>query len=123
VADRDRPLFIYDGNCGFCRKWAGWLEQRTGATVRFSPYQAQDDLARFHLTDDNVRSASYLIEHGRAYRGGRGITRALAHGQGVWKLVGWLLDLPGARLVTAISYRYVARNRHRLPAPDREVSV
>jgi DCC1-like thiol-disulfide oxidoreductase len=61
VPDRDRPLFIYDGDCGFCRKWAGWLEQRTGSTVRFSPFQAQQDLAHFHLTDDDVRSASYLI--------------------------------------------------------------
>jgi predicted DCC family thiol-disulfide oxidoreductase YuxK len=113
-------LFIYDGNCGFCRKWAGWLEQRVGSAVRFSPFQALEELARFNLAIDDVQRASYLIEDGRAFRGGRGIARALAHGRGAWKLLGLVLDLPGVRQASALAYRYVARNRHRLPAPDRE---
>lgn len=122
-ADDERPLFIFDGDCAFCRRWAGWLEQRVGSTVGFSPFQARDDLDRFNLTVDDLRSASYLIEHGRPFRGGRGIARALALGRGPWRFLGLLLDLPGVRLVSAISYRYVARNRHRLPAPNREITV
>jgi predicted DCC family thiol-disulfide oxidoreductase YuxK len=118
-----RPLFIYDGDCGFCRKWAGWLDQRVGSAVRFSPFQALEDLARFNLTVDDVQSASYLFEEGRAYRGGRGIAQALARGNGIWKLLGLVLDLPGARQASARAYRYVARNRHRLPAPDRELTL
>jgi predicted DCC family thiol-disulfide oxidoreductase YuxK len=120
--DNDRPLFIYDGDCGFCRKWAGWLEQRVGSGVHLSPFQARDDLGRLDLTIADVQSASYLIERGRAYRGGRGIARTLARGRGAWRLIGLLLDLPGVRLVSAITYRYIARNRHRLPAPDREIT-
>jgi predicted DCC family thiol-disulfide oxidoreductase YuxK len=119
----DRPLFVYDGDCRFCRKWAGWLQHRVGSAVRFSPFQALDDLARFDLTIDDVRRASYLIEDGRSYVGGRGIARAMAHGRRVWRLVGRLLDLPGLRRVTALVYRWIARNRHRLPAPDHEVTV
>jgi predicted DCC family thiol-disulfide oxidoreductase YuxK len=118
-----RPLFIYDGACGFCRKWAGWLERRGGAGICFSPFQARDDLAHFDLTVDDVQSASYLIENGFAYRGGRGFARVLAHGRGVWRLVGLVLDLPGVRQASAIAYRWIARNRHRLPAPDREITA
>jgi predicted DCC family thiol-disulfide oxidoreductase YuxK len=94
-----------------------------GSAVRFSPFQALEDLTRFHLTVDDAQSASYLIEDERAYRGGRGIARALVRGRGIWKLIGLLLDLPGVRQVSAIAYRYAARNRHRLPAPDREVTA
>jgi predicted DCC family thiol-disulfide oxidoreductase YuxK len=118
----DRPLFIYDGGCGFCRAWAGWLEQRVRADVRFSPFQALDDLGRFNLTLADVQAASYLIEDGRPYGGGRGFARAMTHGRTVWKLIGRLLDLPGVRRGTAVGYRLVARNRHRLPGPDREVT-
>jgi predicted DCC family thiol-disulfide oxidoreductase YuxK len=116
-------LFIFDGDCGFCRKWAAWLEQRVGTAVEFVPFQALDDLARFGLTVEDVQTASYLFDDGRAYRGGRGIARALVHGRSVWRLVGMVLDLPGVRLVSAVAYRFIARNRHRLPAPHRDVTV
>jgi predicted DCC family thiol-disulfide oxidoreductase YuxK len=110
-------LFVFDGDCGFCRKWAAWLEHRVGTAIRFLPFQALDDLARFGLTIEDVQSASYLIENGDAYRGGRGFARALIHSQGKWRPVGLFLDLPGVRLASAIAYRLIARNRHRLPAP------
>jgi predicted DCC family thiol-disulfide oxidoreductase YuxK len=116
-------FFIFDGDCGFCRKWAAWLERRVGTTVRFLPFQTLDDLARFGLTVEDVQSASYLIESSDAYRGGRGIARALSQSRGAWRLVGRFLDLPVVRLATAIAYRLIARNRHRLPAPHDDVSV
>ena len=118
-----KPLFIFDGECEFCRKWAGWLERRVGTALRFVPYQAMDDLARFHLTVRDVQTASYLVEGGAAYRGGRGFARAMIHGRSPWRLVGLLLEVPGVRLVSAIAYRLIARNRHRLPAPHRDVTT
>lgn len=120
---RDRALFIYDGDCGFCRKWAGWLQGRVGAAIRFVPFQRLGDLARFDLTVEDVQTASYLIEEGRPYGGGPGIARALQHARGAWRLIGLLLDLPGLRGLSAIAYRFIARNRHRLPAPNHEITV
>ena len=119
----DDALFIYDGDCGFCRKWAGWLEQRVCADVRFSSFQQLGDLTPLGLTVDDAQTASYLIEGGLSYRGGRGIARAMARGRGVWKYIGFVLDLWGLRTASALGYRLVARNRHRLPAPDREVTT
>ena len=87
-------FFIFDGDCGFCQKWAAWLERRVGTTVRFLPFQTLDDLARFGLTVEDVQSASYLIESSDAYRGGRGIARALSQSRGAWRLVGRFLDCP-----------------------------
>jgi predicted DCC family thiol-disulfide oxidoreductase YuxK len=115
-------FFIFDGDCGFCQRWAAWLERRVGTTVRFLPFQTLDDLARFGLTVEDVQSASYLIESSDAYRGGRGIARALTHSRGAWRLVGRLLDLPVVRPASAIAYCLIARNRHRLPAPHDDVS-
>lgn len=123
ILDGNDRLFVFDGECGFCRKWAGWLEHRVGANARFLPFQGLDDIGAFGLTVEDVRSASYLIESGAAYRGGRGFARAMARGRGTWRLMGRLLDMPGVRLVTAIAYQLVARHRHRLPAPHRDITI
>ncbi len=44
-------------------------------------------------------------------------------GHRAWRLIGLILDLPGVRLGTASVYRVIARNRHRLPTPRRDVTV
>jgi len=119
----DRVLFLFDGECGFCRKWAGWLQRRAGTAVRFVPFQQRNDLREHGLTVTDLQAASYLIEEGRPYGAGRGFARTMTYGRGVWKVIGWGLDLPIVRLVTDAVYRWVARNRHRLPAPDRDVSA
>jgi predicted DCC family thiol-disulfide oxidoreductase YuxK len=98
------------------------LKGRVGAAISFVPFQAFDELAYFDLTIENVQTASYLIENECPYRGSRGIARALRHGRGPWKVLGLLLDLPGMRWVSAIAYTPIARNRHRLPAPDHEIT-
>ncbi len=108
---------MFDGDCGFCRKWAAWLEGRLDGSVTFGPYQALD-LADFGLQVEQVQTASYFIdESGRAYRGNRSFARALRRSHGVWKLLGIVGDLPVVRSALRLVYRAVARNRHRLPAP------
>jgi len=112
------PFLLYDGDCGFCRKWARWLQRRAGG-IELVPFQSVDDLSLFGLVDEDVRTASYWIdEDGRPHRGHRSFARALRRATGPWPLVGVALELPVIRTLAAIAYRNVARNRHRLPAPD-----
>lgn len=49
--------FVFDGACGFCRRWVDWLERRTDGAVTFVPYQGIDDLAVLGLTLGDVRTA------------------------------------------------------------------
>ena len=111
------PLFVFDGDCGFCRRWAAWVERRIGRAATFVPYQSID-LEAVGLRAEQVQTASYWIaEDGRRYRGNRSFARALQRGRGGWRWLGLLGDLPGPRWVAALAYRGVVRNRHRLPAP------
>ena len=41
------PFFIFDGDCGFCRKWAAWLRKRLPAGTRMVAFQQIDNLATF----------------------------------------------------------------------------
>jgi len=34
-----RPLLIFDGDCGFCRAWVEYWKSLTGERVRYAPFQ------------------------------------------------------------------------------------
>ncbi len=116
--DPSPPLFLYDGECGFCQRWVDWLDGKTRDRIEFVPSQSIVDLARFGLTDEDVRTASYWIDpDGRPHGGNHSIAHALQQGDGIWRAIGVVLELPGVRALAAAAYRAIARNRHRLPAP------
>jgi len=35
----DQPVLMYDGDCGFCRRWVGFARRWTHARVEYAPYQ------------------------------------------------------------------------------------
>ena len=37
---RDRPIMIWDGDCGFCAKWIKRWEKLTGDKIQYLPYQS-----------------------------------------------------------------------------------
>ena len=37
---KDKPLMIYDGNCGFCKYWIIKWKKISGSLINYSPYQA-----------------------------------------------------------------------------------
>ena len=119
MSSPDPPFFVYDGDCGFCRKWASWLGRRLPTDTTFVPYQQIDDLAAYGLTDGEVRTASYWVDAARtAHRGSASFAHALRGARAPWALVGAVLRAPLVRLLAARAYTVIARNRHRLPAPS-----
>jgi predicted DCC family thiol-disulfide oxidoreductase YuxK len=112
------PFFIFDGDCGFCRKWATWLRRRLPADTAFVPYQQIEDLGAYGLTSTDVQTASYWIESGAApRRGARSFAHALRKATFPWNAVGAILRVPVVRAAADRAYAVIARNRHRLPAP------
>ena len=117
----DPPYFVWDGDCGFCGKWAGWIEQSVRPGIPFVASQDLDDLADAGLTVEDVARASWWVPvNGRPRPGAGGFATALLAGEPRWaRIVGTVLSLPVVRSIAALAYRGVAANRHRLPAPNR----
>lgn len=112
------PTFIYDGECGFCRRWVGWLERHLPSDVDYVPYQQLAGLETYGLTAEDVSSASYWIDAaGTPHRGAASFSHALERAAPPWRALGSFLRAPVARDVARIVYGFIARNRHRLPAP------
>ena len=39
TAPREKPLLVYDGNCGFCRLWIDRWRVITGDRLLYAPFQ------------------------------------------------------------------------------------
>ena len=112
----DRPLIVWDGDCGFCRGSVQLLRRLAGDVFDAVPYQQVP--SRFPpLTGRDFAQSVYLLEpDGRAYQGAAAIFRALAEsdrrllhlGRWLYERVGWF-----ARLSEWV-YAWVSRHRGRL---------
>ncbi|MGI8939725.1 MAG: thiol-disulfide oxidoreductase DCC family protein [Iamia sp.] len=116
----DPPYFVWDGQCGFCGRWAGWLERAARPGVPLVAFQDLDDLAAAGLTADDVTRASWWVPaDGAPLPGADGIAAALRAGRPRWsRVAGRALGATVVRPLARLAYRQVAANRHRLPAPD-----
>ena len=109
-SESDLPLLVYDGECGFCRRWIERWRNVTGGRVADAPYQEVS--ARFpEIPGDRFRAAVHLREpDGRWSRGAEAVFRSLSYGgHGLWL---WLYRrLPGCAALSEAAYRWVARHR------------
>jgi len=110
---------VYDGDCGFCARCAMFVERhvRRGARrdVTVVPWQAAD-LDRLGLTvTECAEAVRWVGRDGSRAHGPLAIAHLLRTAGPGWRVAGWLL---ARRPVLAIAwpvYRWVARNRHRMP--------
>jgi predicted DCC family thiol-disulfide oxidoreductase YuxK len=108
----NRPLLLYDGDCGFCRFWVARWQAVTRGAVDFAPAQAE--AARFpQITQEAwTRSVQLITPEGAVYAGAEAVFRTLAYAPGR----GWALalyrHLPGAQPATEAAYRLVAAHRN-----------
>ncbi len=111
-----RPLVIFDGDCGFCRRWIDRWREETGDAVDYAPYQ--EVAARFpEVPVEAFRHAVHFVDaRGKIHRGAEAVFLALAVSP--LKSVPLFLyrHLPGARAISEAAYRRVADHR---PTTDR----
>ena len=115
-----RPTFVFDGDCAFCSSCARFIERRIRTTTHVVAWQFAD-LDALGLTEAQCEAAVQFAGPGRAPSAGpvaiadllRGATGA--SGRLLWRPAGAVL---GFRPITTLAwpvYRWVARNRHRMP--------
>ena len=107
--------FVYDGDCAFCTRCARFIERWVPTPATVVPWQLTD-LTRLGLTEAECDGAVQWARPDRpAQAGPDGIAALLRTSRRGWRLVGRLLQLRPVRGLAWPAYRWVARNRHRLP--------
>lgn len=81
------PIMLFDGDCGFCRRWIRRWQALTGPLVRYAPYQ--EALAAYpQVTRRQCEEAVRLIlPDGSVLSGAHAVFKALAlAGRYAWLL-------------------------------------
>ncbi len=113
VSTPGKPVMIYDGECGFCRRWVRRWEQRAADQVIFLPFQSVAVSEQFpKITRAQLAAAVHLVEpDGQVSRGAKAVLR-------FWSCSGrrrWpsrLYDkIPLAAWMAESAYRLVANHR------------
>jgi predicted DCC family thiol-disulfide oxidoreductase YuxK len=111
----DVPALIFDGDCAFCTSSVQWAQRVIGRMPRAEPYQFAD-LGALGLTVEECNSAVQYVARDRHVYAAHDAVSALLLGAGSgWWVLGALLRLPGVHWLSGVGYRWVARNRYRLP--------
>jgi predicted DCC family thiol-disulfide oxidoreductase YuxK len=121
VAPRtEAPVFLYDGDCAFCTSCARFIERRIPTTARVTPWQFED-LDALGVTREDAEAAVQWIDAGAPAAPGAlaagpdAVARLLVDAGSFWRPLGWVLARPPVRWAAWPVYRWVARNRHRMP--------
>ena len=109
------PVLVFDGDCAFCSSSVRFAQRWIGRMPAVVPYQ-RTDLAVLGLTEEACQTAvQYVARDHRVHRAEDAVSATLlAAGKGWWVL-GALMRVPGLHWLSGVAYRWVARNRHRLP--------
>lgn len=109
------PVLIYDGDCAFCTSSVRWAQRVIGRMPRAEPYQIAD-LGALGLTVEECAAAvHYVARDHQVYTAHDAVSALLLGAGGGWWMLGALMRLPGVHWLGGLVYRWVARNRHRLP--------
>lgn len=109
--ETDRPIIVWDGVCGFCRRSVLYLEDRVGDRIHYVPYQ----YAHRYFDDidaGDFEESVHLVEpDGLDYSGAEAVFRALEYAPdgGTWRKL--YDNVPGVAPVSERGYRFVADHR------------
>lgn len=115
---RDRPVMIYDGDCGFCQRWILKWQKVTGDKIQYVPYQffVADKDGRIKefpkISIVNCKRAIQLVlPGGHHYKAAEAVFTAFYFSgrQKVWLRL--YKYFPGFKFLSEGLYKFISSNR------------
>ncbi|MFM7251686.1 MAG: thiol-disulfide oxidoreductase DCC family protein [Ilumatobacteraceae bacterium] len=124
---RRLPMLVMDGDCAFCQASVERGRRLIGRFPTVASWQSLDASGGLQALGLDVAACSEAVQYialDRRIHAGHDAVSALllAAGRGWWPL-GALMRVPGLRRLCGVAYRWVARNRHRLPGGSDRCSL
>jgi lipase maturation factor 1 len=117
----DKPVLIYDDDCGFCRLWVSRWSPFTQDAVIYHP--SKDVAEKYpQISPQQFESSVYFVaSDGSFCSGAQAIFKTLAYApNGKWFLKAYK-NIPGFAQVSEWGYRQIAENRKTFSAVTRWV--
>jgi len=106
-----KPLFVYDGECQFCRMCVDYLEIVTGDRVCYEPFQKVADKFPNIPRREFTRKVMLITLRGGVYSSAHAIFKVLAYNPRRRFFLWLYKNIPGFSFFSEIGYRLVASNR------------
>lgn len=107
-----KPILIYDGNCGFCRKWVERWRALSADTVDYAPYQEVADRFPQISKEEFAEAVKFVDQDERIYSAAEAVFQLMRHNEAGG---GWVLRLykyfPGFSSASEFAYRIIAGHR------------
>jgi len=114
-----KPVLIYDGDCKFCQLSLEFGIRHMKVFPSYVAFQKIEP-SSFGLTEKQVRSEIWLVDkrpNKNLRLGGHLAAAAILEMQTnlFYRVAGFLMKTPPTSWLAKVGYRWIARNRHRLP--------
>jgi len=112
---RHKPLLVFDGECGFCRRLASKWHEKTGEQIDFAPYNEIADDIRHISIEEFKKEIKLIYPEGRVYGGAAAAFRVIKHSKSPLRALSWFYSFTRAfDPIWEWIYKIVVRNRHRI---------
>ena len=108
------PVFLFDGDCAFCTSSARFIDRHVHTHASVIAWQFAD-LGKLGVTQEAAESAVQWIDRDGVYAGPEAIAVLLKDAGSYWRPIGAVLGLRPVLWAAWPVYKWIARNRHRLP--------
>ena len=107
---REKPLMVFDGDCGFCRAWIEYWKELTGDRVAYAPFQ--EAAAQFPDVprEQFAAAVQIFLPGGQRRSGAHAALTAMAIGEKT-RLLSAYEHVPGFAAVAEAAYRTIAAHR------------
>ena len=107
-------MLVYDGDCGFCRRWIARWRSVTADRVAYAPYQEVAERYPHIPRSEFAKAAQFIDANGHVSGGAEGVLRALSYAPGKRWMLWCYQRIPGVGLVSRQVYGFVAGHRRQL---------
>ncbi len=107
-----KPLMIFDGDCGFCRRWIARWHDMTGDRIDYAPYQKVAGMFPDIPLEAFKRAVQFMEPGGIRSQGAKAVFRSLSYApRGAW--MAWCYEhVPLVALVSEGAYALIASHRN-----------
>lgn len=109
--DNNKPVLIYDGDCGFCAYWAHYWNKLTGESVSYVPYQAVAHLFPNISVAEFQQAIRYISPDGKISSAAQASFLTLSHAPGKAYWLKLYRKIPPFAAVSEWSYGFIAKRR------------
>jgi predicted DCC family thiol-disulfide oxidoreductase YuxK len=123
AAPAERPIFLYDGDCGVCDNGTASIRRRINPPVDLVTYQSRDTDALGISELELLEGPVFVRTDGTHIVGPLAMGELLATARRPYRTYGRIMLAPGVRHVLHALGPWIYRQRHRLPGATHSCSV